>query len=75
MITTKILKDSVYDGHRVTTFELEYPRYIHSELMTHRCLVGDTLLHFDLPKGGHQGGKRVYTMSIKDYYTKWTKKS
>ena len=41
--------------------------------MTHRCLVGDTLLHFDLPKGGHQGGKRVYTMSIKDYYTKWTK--
>ena len=36
MITTKILKDSIYQGHRVTTFELEYPRYIHSELMTHR---------------------------------------
>ena len=36
MITTKILKDSIYQGNRVTTFELEYPRYIHSELMTHR---------------------------------------
>jgi thymidylate synthase ThyX len=24
------------DGHRLTTLELEYPRFIHSELMTHR---------------------------------------
>lgn len=36
-ITAKIIKDSISeDNHRVTTFELEYPRYIHSELMTHR---------------------------------------
>ena len=24
------------------TFELEYPRFIHSEFMTHRCLTADT---------------------------------
>lgn len=33
-----VIADSVspYDGTRITTFELVYPRYIHSELMTHR---------------------------------------
>ena len=41
MITAKIIADSiitegVYSGTRVTTFELDYPRYIHAELMTHR---------------------------------------
>lgn len=42
MIKTKIIADSIYTDyatgkeHRVTTFELEYPRYIHSELLTHR---------------------------------------
>jgi thymidylate synthase ThyX len=36
MITAKIIADSVYDT-RITTFELEYPRFIHSELMTHRA--------------------------------------
>ena len=40
MIKTKIIADSIYTDyatgkeHRVTTFELEYPRYIHSELLT-----------------------------------------
>ena len=36
MISAKIIADSTYKGKRVTTFELEYPRLIHSELMTHR---------------------------------------
>lgn len=36
MISVKIIADSTHLGKRVTTFELEYPRYIHSELMTHR---------------------------------------
>lgn len=41
MIKVKVIADSYYldpyeDPHRVTTFELEYPRYIHSELLTHR---------------------------------------
>lgn len=36
-ITAKIIKDSVNPwGKRITTFELEYPRMIHSEFMTHR---------------------------------------
>ena len=37
MISAKIIKDSVnIDTNRITTFELEYPRFIHAELMTHR---------------------------------------
>ena len=37
MISAKIIQDSVtLKGDRITTFELEYPRFIHSELMTHR---------------------------------------
>lgn len=36
-ITAEIIADSVNpNGERITTFELEYPRFIHSELMTHR---------------------------------------
>jgi thymidylate synthase ThyX len=36
MINVKVIADSVFGSNRVTTFELEYPRYVHSELMTHR---------------------------------------
>lgn len=37
MISAKIIKDSISPfGKRITTFELEYPRFIHSEFMTHR---------------------------------------
>lgn len=36
-INSKIILDSVSeDGVRITTWELEYPRFIHAELMTHR---------------------------------------
>lgn len=36
-ISAKIIKDSVSpDGIRIITYELEYPRIIHSDLMTHR---------------------------------------
>lgn len=39
MITAKIVADSISKhGKRMTTFELEYPRFIHSEFMTHRML-------------------------------------
>jgi len=35
-ITAHILADSIsYRGHRLTTWELTYPRFIHSELLTH----------------------------------------
>lgn len=37
MIKATIIADSMsMDGIRIVTFELEYPRFIHSELMTHR---------------------------------------
>lgn len=36
-IDVEIIKDSInWTGKRLTTFILKYPRYIHSELMTHR---------------------------------------
>ena len=38
MIKAKVITDSIstHTGQRITTFELEYPRFIHAELMTHR---------------------------------------
>ncbi len=33
-----ILTDSICDGHRLTTFKLRYPRFIHAEVMTHRTM-------------------------------------
>jgi thymidylate synthase ThyX len=37
MIEAKIIKDSLGpSGSRITTFVLKYPRFIHSEFMTHR---------------------------------------
>jgi hypothetical protein len=37
-ITAKIIADSVADGcPRLTTMQLRYPRFIHSEVMTHRA--------------------------------------
>lgn len=39
MYQCKILADSVsYAGARLTTFECTYPRFVHSELLTHRML-------------------------------------
>lgn len=35
-VSVKLIKDSIYSGNRLTTLELEYPRYIHAEFMTHR---------------------------------------
>jgi len=36
-ISAKIIADSIsISGSRITTFELEYPRFIHSEFLTHR---------------------------------------
>ena len=38
MISAKVIADSIHSetGTRITTFELVYPRFIHSEFMTHR---------------------------------------
>lgn len=39
MISAKIVADSICRSHRLTSFLLVYPRFIHSELMTHRSLA------------------------------------
>jgi hypothetical protein len=37
MISAKVIANSIsLEGVRIVTFELEYPRFIHSEFMTHR---------------------------------------
>lgn len=36
MIKATLIHDSTANGVRITTYELEYHRYIHAELMTHR---------------------------------------
>lgn len=37
-ITAKVIADSIADGcPRITTLQLRYPRFIHSEFMTHRA--------------------------------------
>jgi len=37
-ISAKIIRDSINGTNRLTTYELEYPRLIHSELLTHKML-------------------------------------
>lgn len=34
--SVQLIEDSIYNGVRLTTLELEYPAYIHAEFMTHR---------------------------------------
>lgn len=53
------------------TFELEYPRFIHSEFMTHRCLTADTVLTFDLPAGETKSKYRPYQMTLGEFWDKW----
>lgn len=38
MIEAKVICDSISEGKRITTFTLKFPRYVHSQLMTHRAL-------------------------------------
>jgi len=38
MIEAKIVADSIVNGKRIITYVLTYPRFIHSEFMTHRMI-------------------------------------
>lgn len=38
MIEAKIVADSIANNKRITTYVLTYPRFIHSEFMTHRMI-------------------------------------
>lgn len=50
-ISAKIVADSISQGKRITTFELEYPRFIHSELMTHRVFSRNAMSSRAVPIG------------------------
>ena len=50
LISVKIVADSISEtGKRITTFELEYPRIIHSELMTHRLFSRNAMSSRAIP--------------------------
>ena len=50
LISVKIVADSISpSGVRITTFELDYPRIIHSELMTHRLLSRNAMSSRAIP--------------------------
>ena len=66
-ITAKVIADSIANGHRVTTLELEYPRYIHSELMTHRVFSRNAASSRAIPFD-----KMLQTITSMDQTPKWT---
>lgn len=42
MINVQLIADNISNGNRISTFVLEYPRYIHSELKTHRVFSSNS---------------------------------
>ena len=51
-ISAKVIADSIAKkGKRITTFELEYNRFIHSEMMTHGALVKNSSSSRAIPIG------------------------
>jgi hypothetical protein len=70
----KILADSISPaGHRLTTFEVTFPRIVLAEFNTHRtfCLAGDAVLEFDLPAGQSGGKRRRYATRLDAFVSKW----
>ena len=50
MISSKVIADSVSDsGHRITTLQLAYPRFIHGEFMTHRVFSRNAMSSRAIP--------------------------
>lgn len=80
-IKAEIIADSINPKNcRLTTFILEYPRFFHSEVMTHRmfsknaasCLSGDTVITIEKPSILKLGKKMKHTqMTISDIVNKW----
>jgi hypothetical protein len=79
-ISVKLIAHSIsQEGTPIATFELEYPRFIHSEIMTHRmfsrnaqsCLHGDSMIYFDLPGALQKGKTRRHDLKLSELFTKW----
>lgn len=81
MIKSEIIADSIsQNGKRLTSFTLEYPRFIHSELMTHRvfsknaasCLGGDSVIYIEKPSHLKKGKKTKHSsLTIQEIVQKW----
>jgi len=73
-ISAKIICDSIssISNQRITTFELEYPRFLIPEINTHRCIIGDTKLYFDLPTAKNKSKTRAHHLTVKEFYDKWS---
>jgi len=75
---SKVILDSIAPcGKRLTTLEIRYPRFIHSEFMTHRmfCLDGDVKLTFALPSTNEKDIRPGIEMSLLDYVNAWNSNS
>ena len=70
LITAKVIADSTnWTDYRVTTLELEYPRYIHSELMTHRVFSRNAASSRAIPVD-----KMIdIIMNQREFFPIWTK--
>lgn len=77
--SVKVIADSISPaGARLTTLECEYPRFIHSQVRTHRalsmnsqsCLSGDTEIYFDMPVS-KRGTRRGHKIKLSDLWDKW----
>ena len=84
MITAEIIADSISpSGSRITSFVLEYPRFFHVDLLTHRvlsrngssCLSGDTLIYIEKPSKVKNGEKSIHMkIPIRDLVNRWFRK-
>jgi|GEM_PF-333417 len=75
MISAKVVCHSTYEGavpeDELITLEVEFHRFILSEVNTHRCLAAETELWFDLPSGSRGSDKRIHKLTIKDFHDRW----
>lgn len=70
-ITAKIIADSVssVSGQRLTTYELEYPRFIHAEFMTHKMLSKNSASSRAIPIAA----MHKHIEDVPQYPSKWGK--
>lgn len=70
-ITAKIIADSVssVSGQRITTYELEYPRFIHAEFMTHKMLSKNSASSRAIPIAA----MHKHIEDVPQYPSKWGK--
>lgn len=72
--SAKIIADSITEyGHRLTTMEVVFPRFILPEINTHKvmCLSGDTVVSFDLPHGVASSSPSHRGITLAELYRKW----